>query len=255
MGRHEDEGLDRAETADDRVATLIEQLKSSDPARCREAAEALGGLGDERALMPLIALSVSGDSSVSDAAVTAVGRLGGGRALATVQDLMPTEEPKKRGAASRRRTKGLERVPANDRFAALSVLIADPVPDFRAAALAAVSSLDDPRGLGLAVAGLHDAEPSVRRIAAAVLGQLGPAVAVESLLMALDDPDAAVRRAVVDALGKSGERRAAEALEQIAEGTRGGASENDTTIRDAAREALTRLAAQHPGEVALPNDE
>lgn len=250
MGAPYDAGSNDAAMADDRVLALIDQLRSPDPATCRLAAEELGKLGDRRALMPLVTLSINDDSAVADAAVTAVGLLGGIEALATLQSLIPDEGPTKHRPVPSRRRRAEPAEAANERFAALSLLIADPVPDVRAAALAAVGSLEDPRGMGLAVAGLHDVDPTVREAAARALGDLGTAIAVEALLTAIDDPDAAVRRAAVDALGNAGDLRAVEALRELAEGSETADPETDAAVREAARRAFQRLADEHPGEVA-----
>jgi HEAT repeat protein len=236
------------------VPALIDQLRSSDPATSRQAADALGELGDRRALLPLVTLSIDDDSPAADAAVTAVGRLGGMEALAALQSLLPQDEATKRSPRADRRGTAQHKEAASERFAALSVLIADPAPEVRAAALMALGGLDDPRGIGLAVAGLRDDDPGVRSVAAGALGKLGTAIAVESLLTALDDPDPSVRRAVVEALGTAGGPRATEALNRMATEVPAEEAENDRAIREAARTALSRLAAPHPDEAASRDD-
>jgi HEAT repeat protein len=243
----------QGEFARDQVEMLIDQLASPDARKREAAAEALGELGDVRALEPLLALSVNDDSTAGNAAVTAVGRLGGGRALAVLQALIPgaeTREPERRHPSHHGR--GRRDEPA-DRFEALGVLITDSDPDVRATALAVVGELDDPRGMGLAIAGLRDGNAVVRRVAARVLGQLGTAVAAESLLAALDDTDMTVRCAVIDALGEIGDLRAAQALVAVAQHRQSADSDKHSLDREAACRALERLAVRHPGKMASPD--
>jgi len=235
--------------APDRVQMLIEQLASPDADTRRKAAEALGELNDLRALAPLAALSVNDDSPVADAAVDAVGRLGGGSALAALQALMPTEESRDSIPRSRQRRREPDHGEAIERFEALGVLLTDPSAGVRAAAVAVLGKLVDPRAMGLAIAGLGDRDAAVRRVAAQVLGELGTAVATESLLAALDDPDPTVRCAVIDALGEIGDLRASAALVVVARGPHGEDPGFNSAVQEAARRALKRLAVLHPGKL------
>lgn len=247
VGRRNGNDRTSSGSAPDRVEMLIDQLGSPDADRRRKAAEALGNLNDRRALAPLVALSVNDDSSVADAAVTAVGRLGGGSALAALQSLIPVEGSRNPTPRSKERRRGPEHRQAVERSEALGVLLADPDPDVRGAALAVLGKVDDPRAMGLAIVGLRDSDAGVRRVAAQILGELGTAVATESLLSALDDSDPTVRCAVIDALGEIGDLRAAEALLVVAQRPRREDPGSGSDAQAAARRALERLALLHPG--------
>ena len=217
----------RSETkAPDEVPGLIEQLGDRSTKKRLKAARRLGDVGDERALEPLVALALSDDSAAGDAAVMAVGEVGGGKALAVLQSLLRAEEPEEvtpRGGLSRER-----RLPSDiarpDRFEALGVLVGDPDPEVRRAAIIAVSGLRDLRGLGYAIAALGDKDRRVRRGAARALGKMGGVAATESLASALaEEQEPGVRDAIREALTTIGGERADQALKEGARDTSDGA--------------------------------
>ena len=133
------------------------------------AAEALGRIGDKRAVEPLIGALRSGDEILSTDAAEALGRIGDRRAIGPLIDSL------ERGAASGRR-----------------------------AAADALSAIGDERAVQPLIALLDDTSASVRRSAAVALGRMGNPRAEVPLVRHLDDRDERVREAVAAALQKLG---------------------------------------------------
>jgi HEAT repeat protein len=160
----------------------------------KDAAQALGQLGDVRAVEPLITALTDGDRTVREAAAQALGQLGDVRAV----------EP-------------------------LITALTDSATTVRETAAQALGQLGDVRAVEPLMAALTDGDTTVREVAAASLGKLDwqPAgetggrywvvlkqwdkcvamgsAAVEPLLVALKDSDSNVRQASAKALGQLGD--------------------------------------------------
>jgi HEAT repeat protein len=135
----------------------------------RDAAAALGQIGDADAVEPLIAGLQDDNPSVRRAAAEALGQIGDVSALGPL-------------------------------IAALK----SPAVDVRKTAAEALGQIGDAGSLGPLLAALKDASWSVRRAAAESLGQIGDADAVEPLKVAFEDQDSNVRRAAGAALAALG---------------------------------------------------
>ena len=135
----------------------------------RDAAVALGQIGDAEAVEPLVAGLRDDNPSVRLAAAEALGRIGDAGAL----------------------------VP-------LIAALKSPAVDIRKAAAESLGQIGDAGSLGPLTAALRDASWSVRRAAAEALGKIGDAGAVEALKVAFEDLDSNVRRAAADALAALG---------------------------------------------------
>ena len=156
------------------VLPLIRVLAEHNQDECVAAAEALGKIGDIRAIPPLIAvLRESGWGFIGNAATEALSRMGS----AGTEPLLP--------------------------------LVNDPVTDIRLAAVRALGGIGDPLAVDRLCSALHDSNRDVRQAAAAALGKIGPP-AVGSLISALPDRYAAAYAA--RALGRIGDARAVPAL-------------------------------------------
>jgi len=160
---------------------LIAALESSDRALRREAAEALGEIGDSRATDPLVGRLGDSDSSVRMAAATALSKIGDRRGIAYLFKALGSQDEVIRLRAIRALVEAGEAV----------------APDLRK--------------------GLRDPNPLVRCGAAKVLGENRAREAVPDLIEALWDKDAVVRMNAAVALGKIGASEAIAALQELAE--------------------------------------
>jgi hypothetical protein len=135
----------------------------------RAAAEALGKLGDSRAVEPLIRALGDSDHNVRRIAAMALGKLGDPRAV----------EP-------------------------LIGRLGDSNHNVRYAIALALGALGDPRIVEPLIGVLGDSDHNVRRIAAEALGKLGGPRIVKPLNQALGDKLECVRNPAAAALGKLG---------------------------------------------------
>jgi len=215
------------------AAALATAARSADYFLTRaQAAEALGGFSTALALPALQAAAHDTSAQVREAAVAALGRLGGQGTLATVQEAWRADSSDQVRAAA---LVALARIGAPDARAAilrgletpsyrdaiqnaaltLSVQQADPElvaaigrvigsQSLPAAALAALTARGDTTARALVRAGLDDRRPWVREwLLEAVEGQLEPAPALVLLREAepsLTRPEA--RTAVAEAIGR-----------------------------------------------------
>src|ERR1700752_3139024 len=153
--------------------------QSSDKYVRREAAEALGKIGDPRAVESLIAALGRSDSEVQSKAAEALGKIGDARAI----------EP---------------------------LIVALQVHDYEVAREAemALTEFAEAATEPLITA-LNDASFDARHKAVRLLGQIGDARAVEPLIAALNRSDNYARRAVANALGNLGDVLAIEPLTKL----------------------------------------
>jgi HEAT repeat protein len=158
------------------VPGLIKALGfKKDPLVRRDAAEALGQMGDARAVEPLLEVLTDPDRDVRIGAANALGQIGD---LSAVEPLLGS--------------------------------LRDEDPGVREAAVGAFCRLGgalgehfDSRAIAPLIESLKDGYAAVREGAAGALGKMGPP-AVMPLLDALRDPDGAVRKGASEALVKIG---------------------------------------------------
>jgi HEAT repeat protein len=143
------------------VKPLIEALSDEYYGVCMAAAEALGRIGDPRAVEPLIvALKNGGWYMIRKAAAEALGRIGDPRAVEPLIPVLKDEYFKVREAA----TEALIKIGAPS---------VEPLID-----------------------ALRYREWRMRKAATEVLGKIGDARAIEPLIAALEDEDKDVRKSV-----------------------------------------------------------
>ncbi len=142
------------------------------------AASALGELGDQRSVEPLIAALKGHD--VGNAAVKVLGRIGGGRAVGPLMA----------------RLKELEAISGSEGHRVV---------------VEALSNIGAPAVKSLIVA-LRDRKAGLRKDSARLLGRIGDCRAVEGLIAALQDEVIWVRDTAAEALGQLGDPRAIEPL-------------------------------------------
>lgn len=164
------------------VKGLIKALRYEKDYRVRrDAAKALGKIGDARAVEPLIHALKDHRYDVWTSAAWALGGMG----KAAVDPLIP--------------------------------LLKDKDSSARAAAARALGWIRDARVVDLLIQALMDKDTSVRVHVAGALGQIGDPRAVEPLIRALKDEDGRVQRNAVESLGEIGDPRAVEPLIQTLE--------------------------------------
>jgi len=146
------------------------------PALRRAAAEALGKLGDKRAVAPLLTALTDEHPDVRQAAANALEKLGAAALChAILLALESRSDDRERGQRE----------------------------------LAALAREGNRRAVPALLAALQQGPASKREAAAAALGQAGDSRAVEPLLVALADEDEGIRAAAVEALRTIGEPRRA----------------------------------------------
>ncbi len=160
-----------------KVQSLIAELEDKGWVSRQYAAEALGEIGDKRAVEPLIAALKDKSSGVRSSAAEALGQIGDKRAV----------EP-------------------------LIAALKDEGSYVHRSAAWALGEINDKRAIEPLIAALKNEDKYVRRSAAEALGKLRAKQAVELLIAALKDEYKYVRRSAAEALGKLGDKRAVEPL-------------------------------------------
>ena len=220
-------------------AAVLRLLDDPVPLIRRGAMLTLGLLecSDARAAL-LDAAARMTDDADRVALLNALGRIGGGEALALTREAISDPSPRVRREAIAAYS-SLAGAAAVDTVAAL--LFDDPADAVRAAAAVSLGGIGGPATWALLSVALEDRNPRVRQVAAR--GLLGATTerAIAALLAALRDPDPEVRQAVVRSLGRSADRMVIPALIALRE------QERDRRVL---AEAAGALAALDPGSFA-----
>ena len=165
------------------------------------AAEALGRLGNRRAVEPLLAALTDEDATVRRRAIGALGTIGDTRGLKPLIAALNDGEPTiRRRAAVELRHFGDERA-----VMPLVATLADTDTKVRRYAAESLGHLGDERAMAALVhiLGREGEYRSVRRTVAKALTRFGPA-AVDPLISTLSHPDYIHRVWTAQALGKLG---------------------------------------------------
>ena len=227
------------------VRRLIKALRDKDRIVRQDAANALGKIGDERAVEPLIKALRDKDGIVRDYAVKALETFGDERAVEPLIKLLASRSGSRAVAAKALGTFGDLRAieplikaleyndsryysqayprPFNVRRNAAEVLVqfGEPAMDLLLAKLedndVSDSAAEILEKLGkLAVKPLikviKEGSSKARNVAVEALGNIGDKDAVKPLITVLGDKDSAVRFSAVEALGKIGDERAVKPL-------------------------------------------
>jgi len=186
-------------------AVVAVARRGTDGAVRQRAVETLGQLGDPRAVGPLLAVLDDDEPSLRAGAATALGQIGDGRAARPLTEALEDDDERVR----RRAISALGQI---WRLPPL-VRLGDDSPAVRQGAALALGQVRDRRVVRPLVAALRDQDGSVGASAATALGQLGDAQAVEPLVSALlTSKEPAARQSAAEALGNLGDRRAVEPL-------------------------------------------
>jgi HEAT repeat protein len=193
----------------ERAAAIAEPFVEADDADLRRAAVvALGNIGHAAALPPLLKALRSPDANLRMSAAAALGERGGAEALERLQHVAAADSDSSVFEAA---IAALKKLGSAEAIAALVALTADATR--REAASAALVEAPDAQIENVA-RGLSHHSVAVRRALVEVLARMKRGRASELLRVALDDEDASVRLAAADALGKSYQRSSAKADER-----------------------------------------
>jgi PAS domain S-box-containing protein len=194
------------------IEPLIQLLNDKDNDARREAAGALGMIGDPRAVMPLITLiqpdNLKTDNERKDEELDI---------FSNFDDFdldFETDYPESEQDVSVRIVAAGALGMIGDPRAAdpLISTLADHDDAIRRAAASALGKIGAPRAVMPLISALEDHNSDVRREAAEALGMIGDPRATTALISALDDQHSEVRREAAGALGKIGDPRAVEPL-------------------------------------------
>jgi HEAT repeat protein len=177
------------------LAVLVDQL--DDPTLADETAGALRRLG-ESALPALLDQATNGSPAGSALAVTLLGQLAAGTGPRGADPKIVralTGMVERRSGATLAALQALGAVQAPAAVAVLARAAADPSPELRGAAYAALLETADDRALVVVNGGLHDRDPRVRRLALRLGVELGSSTPVflSGASARLSDADAGVR--------------------------------------------------------------
>ena len=204
------------------------------------AVEALGEIGDQRALRPLLRALKADDAGVCVAALDALCRMGDPQAVEPIIGTLRHESGAVRVAA----VETLRRLGATAAVEPLRGLLRDPVWDVRRAAAEALGRLKDPRAIDALAEALADGDEDVREASAMALGSLGEPRGIGPLVLALKDPASGVRRIAAAALSRidpdwSASAEARASVEQLKSALQDG----DSNVRHFVGHLLVNLGA------------
>jgi HEAT repeat protein len=185
----------------------------------RAAAKALGEIGDQRAVEPLIVALT--DERVRITAIEALGAIGDPRAVESLIAALKDPAYYRREAA----IKSLGQIGDPRAIEPLVAALGNNSP-----AIGVLVRLGDPRAVAPLIAALGSKDQNVRRAAAEVLGALRDARAVEPLITALNE--IFMRKTAAKSLGAIGDSRAVEPLIAILQDHDGYAAEALGAIGD-----------------------
>ena len=206
------------------------------------AAQALGRIGDPRAVAPLIAVLESETTAWRDVRAEAARALG---QIGDVRAVMPLIVPLRDGYSTIVPKAALEALVMIGPPAVESLIasLKDESKDARKRATEGLGLIGDARAAEPLAALLRDESNYVRNAVIKAMVEIG-APAVEPLSVLLRDADGSVRMRAAKALGLIGDARAAEPL--IAP-----LKDESKSVRDAALEALVKIGAPAVGPLSI----
>lgn len=182
------------------VRPLLQALRSPEPAVCVAAIDTLSRLGDVQAIEPLIPMLRHKNARVRCTAVEALGRFRAAVAADSIRGLLKDSVWEVRREAA----ESLGRLNDREAVVPLAEVLQDGDADVREAAAISLGSLRDRRAIGPLVLALKDPTSGVRRMTAAALSRIDTnwssspeaRAAIEELRSALQDNDPGVRHFV-----------------------------------------------------------
>lgn len=213
------------------VEALIGELESDDPDVRDVVAEALGKIGNPRAVEPLGELLEIGTPLNRRAAIDALVAIGGPEVAELLENFLTSDEPQIRELALR----GLGRLAGREHTDAIVACCGDPDERVRQAALELLPNLAGNAALPRLADALKNDTPRVRAKAAQSLARVPGSGSVAALREALGDADAWTRYFAVRGIGALRDVSAAEKLRGMAE------ADPAEQVRVAAKETLIEL--------------
>jgi len=252
------------EMGESAVEPLIAALKYGGDTR-KEAAIALGKIGDKRAVEPLIVVLNDkfwdANANAAGEAAWALGEIGDQSAVKPLITMLKGRYRSKAGEAL-----GKIGQPAVKPLIAASIdadtsealtLIGSPAVEplidalkhknyaVRMNAAKALCRISDKRAVGPLIIALKTPDSSVRKEAVEALGKFGSKSAVEPIIFALSDDDKIVRQRAAVALGMIGDQRAVEPLISAA------FNDTDSIVKKSSDIALLKLKDQRALDVYI----
>lgn len=217
------------------VVALIAALRDPDQMVAAAAAISLGELKDRRAVVALASALKDTSGEVRGSAALALGRIGDRSVVTVLLDLLRDKEVFPRASA----ISALGRIGDRQAVAQISLALSqDSDPQVRTSAAEALGAIADISGRDALIAALKDQSNYVRTAAAAALGQLSSDTAiVDALIDALKDGDRMVRSAAAESLGRSHDERSVRPLIEAL-------ADSDQFVRTSAAFSLGRLGSR-----------
>lgn len=181
------------------VIKILEKSKyNKDDNFRREAIEALGFIGDARAVELLIQALNDKSEDIRESAASSLGKIKDIRAvIPLIQMLKDKDRSVRKSAAS-----SLGEIGDESMVEPLIQKLKDKDRFVRQHAAAILKKIGDAKTIGLLIQALNDEDNIVRAYAAEILGEIGDTKAVEALKQALKDKDKLVREDAARALKK-----------------------------------------------------
>ena len=212
------------------VEPLINALKNKDGNVRRESAEALGKIGDTRAVEPLVKALGYGSYGPESIVVESLVKIGKPTVEPLIQAMKDKNKYVRKGVVYVLFEIGEERA-----VEPLVKALGDEYDDVCKVAGDALVKIGAPAVEPLIQAS-QDENKDVRRKAVEALVKIEDERAVEPLIQALQDDDFVVRREAAEALGKIGDARAVDSLIQALK-------DEDFVVRREAAESLVKIGA------------
>ena len=214
---------------------LLELATRDDEPVRRAAIEQLAQLDDPRATAAVADALARGSSGVRAAAARALSHFGGGDALPPLRAACADPDPWVRYFAARSlgRHRTVDAVPT-----LVALATRDPVPPVRIAAVEALTSIGDARGIDAVLPLASDPDVEVARAALVALGAARGRESLEILLAALQRGERTVTVAALAALGRRATPAAVAGIAALAH------SGDDPVVHAAAVEALARIGGE-----------
>jgi HEAT repeat protein len=224
------------------INSLIGALKDEDPIVRRNSARALGELRNNSAIEPLIAALKDKVGVVRREAALALGDIKDKRAVKPLMNSLGDSDAIVRiNATTALKEMGIPetaiadlQVKAEDGFNSLIQQLKDRNRNTRAEAAKALSEIKDARAVDPLIHALNDDESYVRWQAARALGKIKDTRAAGPLINALQDDYTYVRKEVAEALGEIKDARAVEPLLNLLK-------YDDTYAREWASKSLIKI--------------
>ena len=198
--------------------SLCVALKISDSTIRSKIVEALGRIGDNRAVEVLKALLQERFSDVKIAAATALGEIGDERAVDALVKTMLEHSNMNVKNVFLAAESAIKKIGNQDIVELFTPALTDDNHRYQCMAAKVLGDSGDERAVDLLIAALKDGNRGVRSQAAESLGKLKDNRAVEPLIHALHDEETGGCSAAAKALGEIGDERAIEPLEAALQG-------------------------------------